>query len=292
MKKQTFLGIVASTLVLAAACSSSNNSSSDNGGSTGDGSGGSKSGTGGSVGSGGKSGGSGGAASGGALGSGGMAATGGAVGSGGSGPGTGGEAAGGSPGSGGATGSGGTEGGGGMMGSGGAGGMMGSGGSGGSAAGGNTISGTVHGKPFTKIGAAYMIGMPDKDPNGLTVTVIYLFESAFPCSKFSKVGWDVPGNLGNIQVVEMRALGPTPGTFKVVGPPPPTAMATASGEVAVNQVDNTRAAAPEQIFNGGTVTIDKVTPKMSASGSFDIKFSMGSLKGTFDAGYCATGVEP
>jgi hypothetical protein len=44
--------------------------------------------------------------------------------------------------------------------------------------------------------------------------------------------------------------------------------------------------------DGGTVTITKVVPNTTLSGSFDVKFGADSLKGTFDAEFCAQGVEP
>jgi hypothetical protein len=155
-----------------------------------------------------------------------------------------------------------------------------------------TNIGQVGGKPFSWASGSFLIGMPDPGPNGLRATVLYVFEKPIACSAISHVGWDAPVVLGQNQVLEMRAIGPVPGPFKVVGPPPAGNTATAMGEVAVNQLDNGRSADPEQVFNGGTVTIDAIVDKESAHGSFDVGFEKGALTGTFEAVYCPTGVEP
>jgi hypothetical protein len=281
MKHGITLTALIAALGLAGACGSSSDAPSSTGGSTGSDTGGStgtggKSSTGGQTGSTGGSTGTGGASSGGSTGTGGTS-SGGSTGTGGSSD-TGGSTGTGGAGSGGSTGTGGSGGS--------------TGGAGGSSAGGTSVSGTVFGKPFNSAAAAVWIGMPDPGPNGLTANVLYIFEKAVPCSAISHTGWDGPGTFSNNQVLEFRALGPVPHAFKVVGPPPPGATATATGEVAVNHVDNSRGAGAEQIFNGGTVTIDAVVPKMSMKGTFDVKFAMGELKGSFDATYCPTGVEP
>jgi hypothetical protein len=274
MKDKTIFAILIGVVGLAGACGSSSGGGAGGlGGSSSGGSGGSSSG--GSGGS--SSGGSGGTSAGGSGGT----STGGSGGT--SAGGSGGTGAGGSGGAS-AGGSGGTS-------SGGTGGTS-TGGTGGSSAGGTTISGTVIGKAFNSATTAYWIGMGDAGPNGLQATVLYVFEKAVPCASISHTGWDGPGMFTNNQVLEFRALGPTPHSFKVVGPPPVGATATATGEVAVNHVDNARGAAAEQIFNAGTLTIDAVVPMTSMKGTFDVKFPMGMLKGTFDATYCATGVEP
>lgn len=41
-----------------------------------------------------------------------------------------------------------------------------------------------------------------------------------------------------------------------------------------------------------TVTITKVNPMTSIVGTFEAKYRNDMLRGTFDAAYCATGVEP
>ena len=44
--------------------------------------------------------------------------------------------------------------------------------------------------------------------------------------------------------------------------------------------------------DGGTITITAVNPNQNIVGSFDLGFQGTSLKGTFDASWCAAGVEP
>ena len=44
--------------------------------------------------------------------------------------------------------------------------------------------------------------------------------------------------------------------------------------------------------DAGTVTIGRINPSENIVGSFDAKFMGDALEGTFDAMYCADGVEP
>src|SRR5438045_2385486 len=111
----------------------------------------------------------------------------------------------------------------------------GGGGSGGGGAGGApgrgsaTISGSIGSKAWSSATTSYLIGAADPGPNNLRATVIYVFEKDIACASISKVGWDVPAILGSTQTLEMRAIGPVPGTFEVVGPPPAGNTAGAAG---------------------------------------------------------------
>ncbi|MEP6651994.1 MAG: hypothetical protein ABJA82_01465 [Myxococcales bacterium] len=236
-----------------------------------------------SEGSGGRSGSTGGAdASGGSsAGSGGRSSTGGADASGGSGAGTGGRSS-----SGGANGSGGSSAGSGGRSS--SGGASASGGSGAGMGGatGTSIAGMVSGKPFNSAMTALWIGMPDA--NNPAVTVVYLFDMPVKCSVIGAAGWDAA--LGNSnQVLELKAAGTTPGTYRVKGGNP---TALAAGEAVVNHSVLMTTPVEQIAAAGSTVTLTALNAGKNATGSFDIMFPNGSLKGTFDAMWCATGREP
>jgi hypothetical protein len=137
---------------------------------------------------------------------------------------------------------------------------------------GNSISGSVMGMSFTTVTTSYWIGKPSA---GGAPTQIYLLDEKLPCQSISAPGWDKTIAAAT-QVLEMGIAGPTVSTFHILmdadanylgGPYNPSA-------------------------DGGTITITAVNPMQNIVGSFDLGFQGTSLKGTFDASYCASGVEP
>src|SRR5205814_1218600 len=140
------------------------------------------------------------------------------------------------------------------------------------------------GKPFNKITTALWIGAPD--PNNPPTTVVYVFEGAVQCSAISAHGWDA--RVGTMQDIELKMGGTAPGTYTVKGGTPASIVA---GEAATNH--NFLSATPvEQFATSGTVTLTVLNAGKNATGSFDLTFPNGSLKGSFDATWCKTGVEP
>jgi hypothetical protein len=195
--------------------------------------------------------------------------------------GCGGSTPGGSGGAGGQAGMGGAGGSSGAGGSGGSGGVGGSGGSGGAS--GNSISGMIGSTPFNSVSAALWIGAPDS----ASTTVVYLFDHPVQCSELASPGWD--GRITNgTQVLEMKMIGTTVRAYTVT-----TSATPAPGEASVNYTLSSQTGTPaEMISNGGTVTLSTLTPTTTATGSFNITFSSGSLMGTFAAAYCPGGHEP
>lgn len=142
----------------------------------------------------------------------------------------------------------------------------------------------MNGTPFDTAQASYRIGASD-DP--AKTTVVYVFSAEVACSDLAMPGWDtrIPDKTA---VLEMKAIGTSPGAYAVSGAPNPT-----MGEAAVNHTLSSTAAAPvETGAKSGTVTLTMLPPAMDASGTFDLTFPNGSLKGSFVAAWCAEGHEP
>jgi hypothetical protein len=151
------------------------------------------------------------------------------------------------------------------------------------AASGGSISGAVNGKNFASVVTALYAGKPD-DPAS---TVVFVFDTAVQCGQVSAVGWDQRIQNG-AQVLEMKMLGTTPMVYKVT-----TSATPAAGEASVNHaIATVGGTPPETSGSSGTVTLSVLTPMMRASGSYALMFPNGSLEGSFDATYCAGGVEP
>ena len=158
----------------------------------------------------------------------------------------------------------------------------GSAGSGGAAA--TTIQGSVDGHDFNVAGSALVIGASD-DP--MNTTVVYVFSAPVACADISKAGWDTTISDGT-NVLEMKEIGTTPATYKVTSSPSP-----AMGEAAVNYTLSSQSGTPvETQSKSGAVTLETLTAMGPATGTFDLTFANGSLKGTFAAAWCAIGREP
>ncbi len=167
-------------------------------------------------------------------------------------------------------------------GGGGAGSSSGSGG-GGPVAGSGTIAGTVAGHVLAAVKSAYVIGQPD-DPSG--TTVVYVFDTAVACDALTSAGWDtrIPDGTG---VVEMKLLGKSPGTYAVA-----TGTAQA-GQASVNFTLSSQKSTPKELSaQSGSVVLDAKAADGTTPGTFDLGFSDGSARGTFQATACAGGREP
>jgi hypothetical protein len=148
---------------------------------------------------------------------------------------------------------------------------------------GNSISGSVNGKGFTNVMTALYAGKPD-DPAS---TVVFLFDAPVGCAVVSATGWDKRVMSGS-NVLELKMMGTTPQVYTVT-----TSATPAPGEASVNHtVAMAVGTPPETSSNGGTVTLAAINPKVSVRGAFTLTYANGSLNGTFDATYCAGGVEP
>lgn len=163
-------------------------------------------------------------------------------------------------------------------------------GSGGSAAspdgaapktGSGTVTGTVNGVAFTMIASAWWIGKPGA---GSAPTQIYLSNATLACSDITAPGWD--HLLGNDQLMELDLADSAPKKYSV---------GTDMDASYVKEPYNPSAQA-------GSVTITTTNTGKNIVGTYDLTFATGSgdgsvaagdnVKGTFDAAYCADGVEP
>lgn len=174
--------------------------------------------------------------------------------------------------------------------------------SGGGAAGGNTVSGTGPLAGWTKFAASHWIANPDPVS---TPVILFLFESPIECSAISALGWDssVTTRVLEINLWEVTdggpiltgGSGPLLGSSLIASPRTFTIDAAAIGTAYVAYLSG----AIDAEASEGTVTIDRLTPAQNIVGSLDVKFpaagaSAGpaSATGSFDAKWCATGVEP
>jgi hypothetical protein len=164
--------------------------------------------------------------------------------------------------------------------------LAGCGGSGGSqpASGSGTISGTAGGKTLDKVASAYLIGQSD-DP--AHTTTIYVFDTPVACADIGAPGWDT-SIAGATGALEMKLIGTVVGKYPVA-----TGATPGQNEASVNfTVSSTTATPAEHGAKGGSVQLDKLDAGKLATGSFDLQFPDGSLKGTFSAEWCPDGTEP
>ena len=144
-------------------------------------------------------------------------------------------------------------------------------GDGGAATGNNSVSGAVSGTTWSTLSRALWVGKPAVDS---APVFIFLFEAPIQCSAITMQNWDKM--LGATQSLEIGLTSTDPGVYQVAKG---ASVAYLLGDVNPDA-------------DSGAVTISKVVPGMMLSGSFDVKFGADSLKGTFEAPFCAQGVEP
>lgn len=137
-------------------------------------------------------------------------------------------------------------------------------------AGGNTITGTINGKPFP-VSKSHWIGLPDP---GSPPTIFLLLEPALTCSDISQPLWDKP--LGGEQVLEIAVDGTTAKAY----------------QIGVDAIANYLSGTFNPDASGGTVTVTAITASQKITGTFQLQFGNDTLSGAFDAPYCASGVEP
>jgi hypothetical protein len=145
------------------------------------------------------------------------------------------------------------------------------------------VSGTAGGHATDAVAAAYFIGHSD-DPDN--TTVIYVFDTAVSCHDIAAPGWDAKIR-DKTGALEMKLFGTAAATYPVSASPN-----GATGQASVNfTVSSTSATPAEGASKSGTVTLES-KDKEHAKGHFDLTFSDGTLKGTFDAVWCDAGHEP
>jgi hypothetical protein len=135
-----------------------------------------------------------------------------------------------------------------------------------------TVAGMVMGTKWTSVSSAFWIGKPGA---GSPPGIFFLFESPTNCSAISLYNWDKV--IGNEQVLEFGVKEVAAKTFSIT--------AREASAAYLHKDFNPDA-------DDGTVTITSVMPNVSLTGTYDLKFGTDSLKGSFEAAYCANGVEP
>jgi hypothetical protein len=139
---------------------------------------------------------------------------------------------------------------------------------------GNVVNGTVVGRRFGAVAKAFWIGMPS--PSSLP-TQVFLLGSSLDCTAISTPLWDK--TLGTGALLELGAAGMTPNTYQIPITADGSYLPDASG-------------AYNPTAESGTVSITAVNASKNIVGSYEVHFGSDVLTGTFDAVYCATGVEP
>jgi hypothetical protein len=135
-----------------------------------------------------------------------------------------------------------------------------------------TISGTVHGTKWTSFADAYWIGMPSA---GSPKLIVFLFEGPMDCPTITNPNWDKTA-IGDKQLLEIGVKQSATGTFVV---PMDASVAYLKG-------------AYNPDADEGEVKVDAIHAAKNLVGSFDVSYMGEPLRGTFDAKYCADGVEP
>jgi hypothetical protein len=135
----------------------------------------------------------------------------------------------------------------------------------------NTVSGTIQGHAFSRVAAAYWIGMPSAPP---PAAFVFLLEAPTTCAAISTPNWDKI--IGDEQVLEIELRAPAVATLQV---PAQAAAAYLRGDY-------------NPSAESGTVTLTSIRPGESLAGSFDARFAGEALRGTFEAVHCPSGVEP
>ena len=149
--------------------------------------------------------------------------------------------------------------------------------------GGNTISGSADGTPFTTAAMALWLGSPDD----AATTVVYVFSKPVKCSDLATPGWDTRIT-DKTQFLEMKMFGVTKATYTVT-----KSLTPAPGEASVNYTLSSTSGTPvETSSSGGTVTLTTIADKVNVTGSFALKFGTKDLAGTYDAVFCPGGHEP
>jgi hypothetical protein len=138
-------------------------------------------------------------------------------------------------------------------------------------AGTNTVSGTIQGVPWRSVAVAWWIGEASAPP---PTAFVFVLESPTTCAAISVPNWDKI--IGDEQVLEIQVREPAVKTMQV---PAEAAAAYLRGEY-------------NPSAESGTVSLSSINTGKSLVGSFDALFAGERLKGTFEATYCPTGVEP
>jgi hypothetical protein len=146
----------------------------------------------------------------------------------------------------------------------------------------NAIAGRAGGAPFTQIAAAFVIESPDSD----ATTVIYLLSKPARCLDLSFSGWDRTIAKGTL-ILELKVLEKAPGSFLVVTAP---TLSLREGSADWMRTDEVRPV--EMRSTGGWITVDSLSPRGPATGTFSLEFGSDRLTGTFNAAFCAGGHEP
>ncbi len=147
----------------------------------------------------------------------------------------------------------------------------------------SSIAGAVNGAAFAEVPAAFVIESPDSDGT----TVIYLLSKPARCVDLSFSHW-VDAIESGTSVLELMVSGKAPGGFFVATAPTPS-WHQAAASVSRTSIAG---ASNEARSTGGWITLESLSNRGPATGSFDLKFTTGRLTGKFNAAFCPNGHEP
>jgi hypothetical protein len=122
-----------------------------------------------------------------------------------------------------------------------------------------------------------------ESPESDNTTVIYLTSTPVGCVDLSFSGWDRMIGAGT-SILQLKVPGMRPGRYRVVMPP---TEATAKWM----QSEGARPSS-EMDSEGGWISVDAVSARGAAMGTFVVDFAAGRLAGTFNANFCPNGHEP
>jgi hypothetical protein len=135
-----------------------------------------------------------------------------------------------------------------------------------------TISGTIKGHAFRTAASVFWIGKPDR---GALPTQVYVSDAALDCEGVSGAGWDKL--VGDNQILEIDLNGSSAMTYAI------------GSDADANYVGGSYNPSAD---DGGTIVVDTIETGKHIVGSFELAFASEALTGTFDAPFCAEGVEP
>ena len=140
------------------------------------------------------------------------------------------------------------------------------------------VEGVVDGVPaFGSVKNALWIG----DANLSITTVLYIFSKPVNCDEIAEAGWDTRIPAGS-QVLNVHILGTSEGAYELSGNIAPR------GKLAYRVVEKTLT----KQATSGFIHLTAINNGKDVTGDFDAMFDSSPMRGTFDAAYCADGVEP
>jgi hypothetical protein len=144
------------------------------------------------------------------------------------------------------------------------------------------VEGRLHSHAvFNSVDKVYWFG----GANDPSILELYIYEDDPTCDDVSKIGWLTSSKVRPGDLMGLTIGGNQPGVYEVSPEKPPAA----GHAYLLHVIDQTDPVIDSEGLSG-SVTITSVKPGQSVSGAFGATFSTGTLKGSFNATWCPTGV--